>query len=197
MPRLMRKTLVLVLALAACGRSIGDDCETNVQCSPQGDRQCDLSQPGGYCTVEGCDRTSCPDNAVCVRFFAIEGFGPDCSCSAPMAMCGGGALFDPSRCSQRDICLPQEQRCVNPLVEHRFCMKPCDSDSDCRDGYECRQSGADGAELLPKDDLGNVDTRKFCIERPVGGTVDAGPRVDANYPDAPEGDAMELDGGTD
>lgn len=186
----MRKTLVLVFALAACGRSIGDDCETNVQCNPQGARQCDLSQPGGYCTVEGCDLNSCPDDAVCVRFFPQQ---------ALVMMCAGtDGRADPSICSQRDICLPQEKFCVNPLLEHRFCMKPCDSDGDCRDGYQCRQSGANGAELLPKNEQGDVDTRKFCIERPVGGpVVDAGPRVDANYIDAPAGDATEVDAGTD
>jgi hypothetical protein len=176
----MRKILVLVLALAACGRSIGDDCETNVQCSAQGDRQCDLSQPGGYCTVEGCDRTSCPDDAVCLRFFPVEALTMDCS---------AGAIV----CSQRDICLPQEHFCVDPQLEHRFCMKPCSADGDCRDGYQCRQSGSGGAELLP-DLQDHVATAKFCIERPVGPPpvgVDA-----AAMPDAPS-DAPLPDGGAD
>src|SRR5262245_52217371 len=151
----MRCALLLVPCLLACGRHIGDDCQTNVQCSPQGDRQCDLSQPGGYCTVEGCDRTNCPDNSVCVRFFPTEAFEQGCDPKNPV------------QCSQRDICLPQEGFCVDPRLEHRFCMKPCESDGDCREGYECRQSGSNGAELLPSEDSqGNVhvSTAKFCIE---------------------------------
>ncbi len=58
----------LVLDFAACQAKIGDGCESNVDCSPDGDRICDLSQPGGYCTVPDCEVGTCPDNAVCVMF---------------------------------------------------------------------------------------------------------------------------------
>jgi hypothetical protein len=183
-PRLMRRTLVLALALAACGRSIGDDCETNVQCDPQGARQCDLSQPGGYCTVEGCDISSCPDDAVCVRFFPIEALTMDCSAG-------------PDVCSGRDICLPDEKFCVDSRLEHRFCMKPCEGDGDCREGYVCRRTahgGEDlGAELLPND-KGQAGQAKFCIERPVG---EPGPNIDAPpLPDAGPADAPESSDGS-
>ena len=46
--------LAMLLA-SACGRDIGDECQTSVDCDPNGTRACDLSQPGGYCTVLGCD----------------------------------------------------------------------------------------------------------------------------------------------
>lgn len=65
---------VLVLALAAsffaagCAPTIGDGCGSATNCSVNGDRQCDLFQPGGACTVFDCQADSCPDNAVCVRF---------------------------------------------------------------------------------------------------------------------------------
>ena len=35
---------------------MGDSCQTSTDCDPNGNRVCDLSQPGGYCTILGCDR---------------------------------------------------------------------------------------------------------------------------------------------
>jgi hypothetical protein len=62
----------------ACGRKIGDDCKTQLDCNEEDDsRTCDISQPGGYCTIEGCDETSCPKEAVCVRFYPAEEFLTD------------------------------------------------------------------------------------------------------------------------
>jgi len=66
--------LVLVLAFAAaalasgCAPAIGDGCASATNCSVNGDRQCDLTQPGGACTVFDCQADQCPDSAVCVRF---------------------------------------------------------------------------------------------------------------------------------
>ena len=39
-------------------------------CSATGDRQCDLAQPSGYCTVPGCEANGCPSEAMCVSFDA-------------------------------------------------------------------------------------------------------------------------------
>jgi hypothetical protein len=41
---------------------------SNIECSFNADRQCDLAQPGGYCTVPECDPDRCPDEAMCVEF---------------------------------------------------------------------------------------------------------------------------------
>jgi len=80
----MRRLLALVAiaaAVAGCTHHIGDSCTQNVDCSPLGDRFCDTSAPGGYCTIQDCDVRedpqgnlvdSCTDadgNSVCVRFF--------------------------------------------------------------------------------------------------------------------------------
>lgn len=65
----MRSLLVFVLLFAsACAAEIGDECSTSVDCSPEGNRMCDVAQPGGYCTVKNCTPDSCPDDALCVRF---------------------------------------------------------------------------------------------------------------------------------
>jgi len=63
---------VSVLAVAGCGREIGDDCSTNVDCGTS--RICDLSQPGGYCTISPCRADTCPSEAVCVRFSVDDSF---------------------------------------------------------------------------------------------------------------------------
>jgi hypothetical protein len=54
---------------AACDPLIGDDCETSIDCSEDGDRFCDRTQPGGYCTIVDCEPGSCPGEGVCVQFF--------------------------------------------------------------------------------------------------------------------------------
>lgn len=53
---------------AGCAPVIGDDCGDSVDCSVNGDRICDIAQPGGYCTIQSCEPDTCPDDAVCVRF---------------------------------------------------------------------------------------------------------------------------------
>lgn len=60
--------LVLGLMLSACGKKIGDGCSSSIDCSPNGDRLCDFTQPGGYCSIQGCDAETCPDGALCVEW---------------------------------------------------------------------------------------------------------------------------------
>jgi hypothetical protein len=63
-------------ALAGCSPKIGDKCTVSTDCSVQGDRLCDPTQPGGYCTIFNCEPNRCPDEAVCVAF-------NEPSCSSP------------------------------------------------------------------------------------------------------------------
>jgi hypothetical protein len=64
--------LASALALAGlavgCAPTIGDSCSSSTACSVNNDRVCDLTQPGGACTVFDCQPDRCPDDAVCVRF---------------------------------------------------------------------------------------------------------------------------------
>jgi len=73
--RTARSILLALAALVAsasgaagCAPQIGDGCGSSTNCSINGDRLCDTSQPGGVCTVFDCQADVCPDNAVCVRF---------------------------------------------------------------------------------------------------------------------------------
>ncbi len=60
--------LVLGALALGCTPSIGDKCALSTDCSLQGERLCDTSQPGGYCTVLNCTGNLCPDKAACVLF---------------------------------------------------------------------------------------------------------------------------------
>ena len=68
------KLVVLGLAtiIVGCAPSIGDSCESSAEC-PSG-AICDVTAPGGYCTMDGCDSESCPDGNVCVEFNDEESF---------------------------------------------------------------------------------------------------------------------------
>lgn len=66
----MRQMTILLLAgllVTGCQQNIGDSCSSSVDCSKTGQRQCDLAQPGGYCTVFACDADTCPQGA-CVEW---------------------------------------------------------------------------------------------------------------------------------
>ncbi|HEX6277793.1 MAG TPA: hypothetical protein VFZ53_32345 [Polyangiaceae bacterium] len=107
----LRLGFVLALFLAACRPEIGDPCETSVDCSPVGDRICDITQePTGYCTIFNCEPDECPEEAVCVKFgnerSPLEG------CDDPL---GAGPYA------------------------RTYCLKKCKKNNDCRerDGYKC------------------------------------------------------------
>jgi hypothetical protein len=172
MPPLMRDRFVplvwlgaLVLALApglgGCGNQIGDACFSPIDCSPNGDRVCiDASATSeGYCTIQGCDVSTCPDEAVCVRFFNGAFSNRECDPADP-----NGGL-----CSLDELC-SIAGRCVARSSEVRFCMLTCGSDGDCRDGYECRdleRMKANGGQPLlapgvPVDD----SVPSFCAKAP-------------------------------
>jgi hypothetical protein len=168
--------LVVVASAAGCGHSIGDGCSTNTDCSANGDRTCDLSQPGGYCTVEGCDQTSCPSDSACVRFFPTQFLSQPCNpacedtnpppvdpinpvvptstCPARMPVCEQATNY----CSADQTCLPVGL-CAPRAQEQRLCVKTCGGNGDCRGGYECRAGGIQGSVPLLSDPCGTVS---FC-----------------------------------
>src|SRR5829696_1409616 len=125
----------VLMFIAGCAPEIGDDCNTSLDCSQQGDRLCDTKQPGGYCTIFNCEPDSCPeDEAVCVAFdFVLD------------PMCHPGDL--PANDTEW------------ARFGRTFCMKACEEDDDCRDdeGYEC----AAPADMLIVDL--NPAAEKFCV----------------------------------
>jgi hypothetical protein len=108
---LLRRDCLLLLAslVVACRPEIGDKCVLSTDCSVRGDRQCDIAQPGGYCTQFNCKGDGCPDEASCVLFnSAIPGCAYDDK--------SGG---------------------FGSRVSRSFCERRCESQPDCREGYVC------------------------------------------------------------
>jgi hypothetical protein len=122
--------LVAVLLAGGCAKGIGDDCKTSLDCSQDTERTCDVSQPGGYCTVEGCDERSCPKESACIRFF------PRLYLTRPCSM----------GCSSEELCVGD--LCAPRASERKYCAKTCGNGGDCRGGYECREAGRDGTLAL-------------------------------------------------
>lgn len=161
-PVLFRLVAAVALAAAAllgagCGSEIGDSCSISADCSPDGDRSCDTSSAGGYCTILGCDFDSCPGEATCVRFFSGT-FDLACDPAADPSMNG---------CGLDEVCT-LEGKCAPRANEVRYCMKTCSSKSDCRDGYECRDRGLmelhGGEPVRAPGATGSLP--KFCAQAP-------------------------------
>jgi hypothetical protein len=163
--------LVAILLVAGCGHSIGDSCQTNVDCSPLGDRFCDIATPGGYCTIEDCGPTTGPSEAACIRFFVpilnepctlgIDGQGkptalPQANCRHPDEICVCTRVLN-GKCQNNNA-----GTCAPSSTEKHWCQKLCNNNGDCRQGYECRETGTLGASPLPSFDFGANQTLKFC-----------------------------------
>ncbi|HEY5944343.1 MAG TPA: hypothetical protein VIV40_02580 [Kofleriaceae bacterium] len=152
----MRSAVVLLALFAVgCGKEIGDSCVVSSDCSPNGDRQCDVSQHEGYCTIQGCDFSTCPEEAACIRFFSGTFNNRDCDTQ--------------NDCSLDELC-SLTKKCVPRSSDVRYCMRTCDNDGDCRDGYECRtlelmrQHG--GEPVLEPGTPIDDNAPKFCAIAP-------------------------------
>ncbi len=101
---------LLALAISqACSPAIGDKCIVSTDCSVQGDRLCDTSQPDGYCTQLNCRGNDCADEAACVLFnSAVPG------CNYDDRTGGYGSR-----------------------IARSFCMAECKDNTDCRPDYVC------------------------------------------------------------
>lgn len=155
--------LALAALLVGCQPKIGDSCSQSTDCSIRGDRTCDTSQPGGYCTVQSC-RTGCPDNAACVAFgTAVPG-------------CAYDDWHAPAR-STRSLCL---RACTAPAPD------PDAGDAgtapprgDCRFGYVCVDPRTAPWRGRPLDD-GPI--RKVCVPADLYGASSVAPNADTEPP---------------
>jgi len=112
---------LFVIALSAgCAPKIGDHCSISTDCSANGDRLCDTTQPGGYCTIFNCEPNGCPEEAVCVAF--NEKSCPDL---------GNG-----------------QSTAQAVRFQRTFCMATCSSNGDCRGGYICLDTSHDPARKV-------------------------------------------------
>jgi len=173
--RAIAAALLLLVTSSACGDEIGDECALSTDCSNNGDRICDTNSPGGYCTILGCDFDTCPDEAVCVRFF--PGVTSNRRCDPD----GDGEFF----CDDKDQCCTANEECTLRLevdgniqggycmprtAEVRYCMRACTRNGDCRDGYECRnvdRMTRHGGEPVRDPDDTSGDLQSFCAPAPL------------------------------
>lgn len=149
-----------VTGLGACGKEIGDSCTFSTDCDPNGNRICDNSSNGGYCTIMGCDYNTCPDEAVCVQFFTGNFANKPCTEATQATDCSLDEL-----CALNDHCVPRSS-------EVRYCMRKCDSTGDCRDNYECRtielmKEHGGQPVLSPGTPVDADHAPKFCAAKPT------------------------------
>ncbi|MCE9575082.1 MAG: hypothetical protein K8W52_18165 [Deltaproteobacteria bacterium] len=171
----MRPVRVVVAALAiglagvaaGCGSEIGDSCSTSDDCNAgttSGGRACDPGG-GGYCTIIGCDYDSCPSEATCVRFFTGSFQNRTCNPQKEDLPASDGT----DDCSADELC-ELDGHCVTRTSELRYCMRTCSDNSDCRDGFECRDLAlmkAHGGEPVPEPGTRLGDNpQRFCAVAP-------------------------------
>jgi hypothetical protein len=79
-----------------------------------------------------------------------------------------------AECSLDELCTIQHE-CVPRAAEVRYCMATCEQDTDCRDGYECRNFDKmqmyGGQPALAPTDNGGVpnaeNSPSFCAVKPL------------------------------
>src|SRR5262245_22892541 len=109
----MKSVVVLALLAFGCGKEIGDPCSVDTDCDPSGGtRTCIDKSSEGYCTIRGCDVSTCPEEAACIRFFTGEFENKDC--------------LSNEDCTFDELC-SLTQKCVPRSSEIRFCMRTCET----------------------------------------------------------------------
>ncbi len=193
-PLLAFALLAPLLLLSACQRRIGAACKVSTDCSIRGDRVCDLSHlvngdgeidPSGKgeCTIDGCNTTTCPREGTCVQVYSSEFLSVACdpeledrpqaytadlearivACNASPEAPASGEPVACNDCDSHEICLP-EGLCADLLSVRSSCRKKCRSDSSCRDGYECRETGTNGVYRVATPEYPFGDgTTKICM----------------------------------
>jgi len=161
---LTRLALLVICGVGAalalgCTPKIGDECTVSTNCSTAGDRLCDITQPGGYCTVFNCEPGSCPADSACVNFGTSLSVIPDVP-----------------------ECTPSQD---NSPYQRSFCMATCGSDADCRGGYRCKAPedlNAVRAEhdssfkvcAVPPKDPPKDNSKQVCLGSDAGAEPSAG-----------------------
>lgn len=171
MRRVTHAAVLVLLAgfgLAGCKSKIGDACRRSTDCSIQGERSCDLSNRvngRGECTIEGCGRGTCPDEAACVKSYGTDFLSVACDPDREdISIAGpdGTALPPLNSCLPHEVCLG-EGLCADEVSARTTCRVKCGDDGDCRSGYECRRTGSQGVyRQTDPDDATNTAQVDIC-----------------------------------
>jgi hypothetical protein len=161
---------------AGCSPKIGDKCTVSTDCSATGDRLCDITEPGGYCTIFNCEPDGCPDDAACINF------GTTLSVGDP------GAIIPGCTASQG-----------NSPYQRSFCLASCKTDGDCRAGYSCLEPALVGGEKADYNRSNKVCAVQLSSVLPVadGGNNEVCLGSDAGEePNMSTGGGAAIDAGT-
>jgi hypothetical protein len=172
----MRRSLVILALFAllpACKDKIGDPCRRAFDCSPRGERQCDLSNSPfdnkreGECIIENCSLGSCPKEGICVKVYSSKFLSVACDpeledVSEDPDQPALGIVDD---CDPDEVCLP-EGLCADEITARTSCRLECKKDSDCRKNYRCVEIGSDGVYVAPDPDAPTkFNTARICVPR--------------------------------
>ncbi len=165
--------LVFAFCAAGCTPSIGDKCTLSTDCSLRGDRLCDTSQPGGYCTIFNCAGNSCPDYATCVLFHpSIQGCGYDdrspsrTGRSFCMASCSGNSECRGGYTCEDPLAAPWNAMILDNNQVKRVCIAvPGARVDDTPDAAVCQTAGP----AVPP-----IDAATRTVDAGVDAAVDAG-----------------------
>lgn len=160
----------LALTLIGCAPKIGDKCHTSGDCSLGGQRICDTAQPGGYCTVQGCDPDSCPSGAVCVEWRYDPPRTAETWCMR--------ACKSDSGCRSGYRCVATTDPALRSLIDCAPLARIIDLNEKLRNAKFC---AATGSENIP-------DGGPMCALSMDAGAADAG-AADAGVTDAGATDA--------
>lgn len=174
--------------------SVGGECATDEDCMGEGET-CITDIPGGYCTVQGCDTTGCPEGSICLM---TRGGGSFCAASCDPAM------LDVDQCRPGFGC-----------ADDGYCFPGCEDDSDCDAGRECDPTGSFGgtgqcftpgtsigAACMRSEDCGEgqrcLSERRWGLPDGMCGVifVDCDPATDAGCPNGASCLEIQAGGGT-
>jgi hypothetical protein len=125
---------------------------------------CDASASG--CNDEGVRACVCgqdSEDPIFQQCCADEGsWSQQCARLVVQMECATCPLDD---CLPSEVCL-DEGLCVDTNTARGTCRKECSDDDSCRDGYVCRQTGANGIYAVPEvDDPDLRRLERICVPR--------------------------------
>jgi hypothetical protein len=168
-----------------CAPKIGDKCSVSTDCSVQGDRLCDPTQPAGYCTIFNCEPNRCPEEAVCVAFNEPSCSSPALSRRFQRTFCMFVCKSD-SDCRSDYRCLDTSSDPARKVIDQnpqslKICAVPSPSASmSMPDPAVC--AGSDAS--VPRPEAGGE-----------GGGIEAGAEADSQVTDSQE-TGSEAEGAT-
>jgi hypothetical protein len=177
--------IAALLALASgCSPKIGDKCTVSTDCSVNGDRLCDSTEPSGYCTVFNCEPNACPDDSLCVAFTEPTCSSPAQSVRFTRTFCMATCESD-GDCRAGYLCLDvtndevRQVLDINPSTRRICAVAPRSasmaeaSTSDSEPAICNAFDGSFSESSVTQSDAGDAGDSSTRDATPIDGDVDA------------------------